>query len=163
MTRTTARILALICALGTLFLLFQIRFISPAEGEHVFIYSVPGDRRVGEAALQDLEAQLTERHGEARDTQDIGTMVWQDEQAQVLERIDHEFEVMGQSLDGSRYFSCTFRTTRNGVRNDKIKVAADQTLTYIAVDPAGEEGVQILWDTLEETTSSHWEDLQKLS
>ena len=161
MTKTTARILALICALGTMLLLFQARVISPAEGKHVLIYSVPGDRAVDSDVGNILEAGLTEKHGEAEATETVGTMAWKDGQVDVLERIDHEIEVMGVSFSGDRYFSCTVRTTRNAVSDkEKILIAADHAITYMAVDPVGEEGVSILWDTMQEETSGKWDQIQ---
>lgn len=160
MTKTMARILAFICALGTMILLLGVRVISPAEGSHELIYSVPGDRGVAEATQEGLEAEIRAKHGDTEPVTTIGTIQWKDEEAELLERIDHEYESMGLTLGGKRYISCTVRTTRNAVRGQKILEAADHTITYIACDSTGDGKAEILWDTLEENSSKHWDKLQ---
>ena len=166
MKKTMARILALICTLGTLFLVFQARVISPVQGEHVFIYSVPGTSGIGASAGSDLKQQMQEKFGEETKDLDLGPVAWWDQDARIQESMTFIIDDLGRDIHGSYYALCTAETRRTIVGEDGKPLDIQvRTMSYMAKDgaPGTGERAQILWDTELVDYSEHQSNFDALA
>lgn len=161
MTKTMARVLALICAVGTLFLVFQVRFLKGAQGDRQVIFSVPGQTSVGEKTEKTLQKQLEEKYGEPRENVEIGTMTHLGQPVCVRESRTYGFDFLGQSFGGERYLFCTAETVRTADTEEPI--TAEHLVTYMARQASKEAEPEILWDTVQESYKESRESFDSLA
>ena len=161
MNKTMAKIVALVCTVGTLFLVFQVRFVKPEEGGRKIIYTVPGQSHVGSSAGQDLQAQLMEVYGEPHTELEIGTAMHLGQEMPVLETVEYVFDFLGQSFQGDRYIFCQVKSLRT-VEDDQEPIHASRLATYMACDPADDGRAEVLWDTVQIRYESSQESFDSL-
>lgn len=155
MSKWMARVLALICTLGTCFLLFQARFMENAEGERVFLFSVPGSIGVDSGSAEELRSLMTRKLGQAGPLGEPKTVTWKDQEATVQDVLTYELEDLGRTFGEEKYIQCIARTTRTVTASDgKALAVGTHDLSFLARDPAGEDRAYIFWDTKQESYNS---------